>query len=518
MYNFNKSKDLPAFDIFEKLLQLVLNCKWEGDAIVCSDSEAIKTEHMPLLFAWPGILQIHLATITGKKEYSQQLNNLNKAFNDKIEYLQLRDLIDNLIKSKPFSKKKYQPPNLLSASFILLNTKKILVGPLSNYVRLRGSLGNFSILCCMISKLLGSTKEDAIITEKEIGDVFEKFITMNKLDIYWLSTYWMLNLCGDFDSKLDSFISSNTNRKGSIKFHKDSNKVPSIQRVIHKIENESLLTYAIMKKLDDSRINTDIDVNSCELAVNINQNKYFDYYLWQMRLKEELSDKNFKTIFLFLDPNGRGNDIFTNLVIRLYQVAKQSSLAMQAIRESWEGFIDDPAKTIELQLDDFDAWINLLFEKYDIRDEFFNFKALSRIVGNLDTDLDYEIIKEVRDEYKTAKHYHIPIELSQKLLKAKEELDLFVGLVIKNPDVFVEEDILMYFDEHRSKYSYMDLLEHDDIKRIVFSTEANALRENRRNILQIINKKLGGRDIKKSTLTKLLGLEPGEGKYLKYSR
>jgi len=80
-----------------------------------------------------------------------------------------------------------------------------------------------------------------------------------------------------------------------------------------------------------------------------------------------------------------------------------------------------------------------------------------------------------------------------------------------------QENQLRFFDAHKEKYNYLKLLEHDDIKKILFSTEDNAKRNNRREILPIINKKLGGRDFKKSTLTNLLGLESGEGKYMKYS-
>ena len=43
------------------------------------------------------------------------------------------------------------------------------------------------------------------------------------------------------------------------------------------------------------------------------------------------------------------------------------------------------------------------------------------------------------------------------------------------------------------------------------------MRDNRREILPIINKRLGGKIfLRGSTLTKLLGLEKGEAKYMKY--
>jgi len=81
-----------------------------------------------------------------------------------------------------------------------------------------------------------------------------------------------------------------------------------------------------------------------------------------------------------------------------------------------------------------------------------------------------------------------------------------------------QKSVLNFFDLHKEKYRYLNLLERDDIKKIDFSTAANASRDNRRKMLPIINKKLGGKNFKESTLTKLLGLEPGKEKYLKYSK
>jgi len=128
----------------------------------------------------------------------------------------------------------------------------------------------------------------------------------------------------------------------------------------------------------------------------------------------------------------------------------------------------------------------------------------------------------VRNTYKKRKKHHLPIELRQKLLEAEEELDIFVKLVIKKikkqeEKIGDQESVLSFFDVHKEKYRYLNMLERDDIKKIDFSTGANASRDNRRKIIPIINRKLGGKNFKESTLTKLLGLEPGKEQYLKYS-
>ncbi len=62
---YKNSKELPAFGIFEDLFHLVFNCKWEGENIVKRKPGPIEQENLSLLLAWPGILMIHLAKITG---------------------------------------------------------------------------------------------------------------------------------------------------------------------------------------------------------------------------------------------------------------------------------------------------------------------------------------------------------------------------------------------------------------------------------------------------------------------
>ena len=107
MFGFNNSSDLPAFDIFEKLFQIAFNCKWEGDTVVHKNSNAIKVKHLSLLFAWPGILEMQLATLTGNDNYKKQLDDLRNLLNGKVEYPQIRDFLDSLIKPKSI------PPTLI---------------------------------------------------------------------------------------------------------------------------------------------------------------------------------------------------------------------------------------------------------------------------------------------------------------------------------------------------------------------------------------------------------------------
>jgi len=500
MFGFNNSSDLPAFDIFEKLFQIAFNCKPEGDTFVHRNSKTIKVKHLSLLFAWPGILEMQLAMLTGNDKYKKQLDNLRNLLDGKVEYPQIRDFLDNLIKPKSITTtllkeankaknsgdynklydlkkqmRKYHP-KIFETLTLLLHPKSIHMGYNTNMGRLTYFLGNYYIFCCMIAKFIEGAKGDAYITIRDIQNVLESCKIKDQLDIYFLSKIWMDVQSAKTNEALSSPFSLNVKRRGSIVYLAEPISVPSIQLILHKIKIAKYLTYAFVERYDKSVTNLDIVGESCGLALNINPFENFQYYLWHLRLKDEISDNNkLTTAFLFLDANGQGDDILANLIIRLCQVANQSAVAMKSIIDSWEEFIDSPAGIVKSNLEKYDDWIFSLIENYEARDELFNFKAFSRIIGDIDTDLEYTVIKEVRDEYKTAKRYHIPIELKQKLLEAKAELDLFVGLVIKSTTVY-EEAVLNYFNENRSKYTYLDLLEHDDIKRIIFSTEANASR------------------------------------------
>jgi hypothetical protein len=260
--------------------------------------------------------------------------------------------------------------------------------------------------------------------------------------------------------------------------------------------------------------------NGIGIGYNISRNLGYENDLWRLFSFENPKSNG----YLFFNEKNDLPDVLSALVEGLFRSAKQSAIAINSIIASWDNFIKDPYEIIEEKLEKFDEWIfSFILDSYQSRDEFYKFKSFTRIIGDIDTELDYEIVNEVRDTYSKAKYYHIPIELRQKLLEAEEELDIFVKLVIKKIKMQKEkigdqESVLNFFDLRKEKYRYLNLLEHDDIKKIDFSTGANASRNNRRKILSIINRKLGGKSFNESTLTKLLGLEPGKEKYLQYSK
>jgi len=539
---YENFKELPAFDIFENLFHLVFNCKWEGENIVNTKPGPIEHENLSLLLAWPGILMIHLAQITGDTEYKNSLNELTGMLGDDTGSDQIKGYLDKIIESKKNPKilvKEAQEalknnyydalgdlrkkihrylPKIIITLLMLLHPKNLSFVLNTNLFVLVYSFSNYYVLCCMIIRCFERNDGDTYITNREIDEAYLNCGLQNQLDIFRISRIWPDVLDSIIKSQVDTFSKSNKDNKKLEALIVSKICTPSLRVLFQRIFPENAFAYIKEFDKDSGKIGLDRDIIG--LGYNTSRNLGHDNDLWRL-----FSFNNPKSNgYLFFNENNDLQDVLSAIIEGLYRSARQSAVAIKSIITSWDSFLKDPYEVIDEKLEKFDEWIySFILDSYQSRDEFYKFKPFTRIIGDIDTELDYPLINEVRDTYKEAKYYHIPIELRQKLLEAKEELDIFVKLVIKKIKLQEgrlgdEDNLLNYFDTHKEKFNYLNLLEHDDIKNIDFSTEANASRNNRRKILSIINNKLGGKAFSESTLTKLLSLEPGKEKYLQYSK
>lgn len=539
---FKNSKELPAIDIFEDLFHLVFNCKWEGENIIQRELSPIKQEDISLLLAWPGILMIHLAEITGDTTYQNSLKELRGILSGDTNAGQIRAFLDTIIvpqkipnnlfkeAQEALKNENYEAlnklrkkihrylPRIIIKFLLLLHPKNLSFVLNLDLIVLYHSLSNYFVLCCMLIRCLDRNDGDRYITNREVDEGYFKCGLQNQFDVYWISRIWSAYLNYIIKLEVNRFSKFSQENKDPTVIVFSKICTPSLKISIHRILPEN--TFAYIKEFDCDPDELVLFGNLKGFGYNISRNLGYDSDLWKL--------------FSFNYPKSNGylyfnekNDFQNNtgpLVGGLYKSARQSAIAIKSIITSWDTFLKDPYEIIEEKLEKFDEWIfSFIYDSFQTRDEFLKFKSFTRVIGDIDTELDYEIVNEVRDKYKEAKHYHIPNELRQKLLKAKEELDIFVKLVIKKLKLQEgrlgdEDNLLNYFDAHKEKFNYLKLLEHNDIKKLNFSTGANASRDNRRKILPIINKKLGGKNYKESALTKLLGLEPGGEKYLKYSK
>jgi len=533
---FENSEDLPAFSIFEELFQLALNVKWECENIVKTNPGPILQQDLSLLLAWPGILMIQLAQITGDTAYQNSLNELMRMLDYHAGSDQIRDYLDKIIESKKIPKillreaqealtnsdyeglgdlrKKIHRylPKIIITLLMLLHPKNLSFVLNSNLFLLVYSLGNYYVLCCMIIRCLKRNDGDIYITKREMDEAYLNCGLQNQLDIFQISRIWPAVLDSIINLEINNFTKSNqeNNSLEVLIFSKIS--TPSLRIFFNRIFPENAFAYIKQFDGDTDKLGLDKDLKG--IGYNISRNLGYENDLWKLFSFNNPESNG----YLFFNEKNDLQDVLAALVEGLFRCAKQSAKAIKSIISSWDSFLKDPYEIIDEKLDKFDEWIfSFMLDSYKSRDEFFKFKSFTRVIGDIDTELDYEIINEVRDFYKKGKKYHIPSEHKVKLIEAKEELDHFIKSVIKEKKFYDENELVEYFNEIRPNYKYISLLEKSDIEKIIFSTEANASRNNRRKILSIINTKLGGKSYNESTLTKLLGLEKGTEEYLKFA-
>jgi len=531
---YYNSEKLPAFELFESLFNLALNCKWEGDDIISRDSRGSNREHLSLLFAWPGILMFDLVQLTGEKSFQDTHNEIVKILQNDPEYNQIRVYLDSLIKPKNIPsilrnkiratlkkdnnanflevKKEIDRylPRVLVSILMLLHPKNLGFTLDINLLVLTNSICIYNVLCCMLARCFENNDGDTFISKDEINRLYRQMGVEDKLDIFGISRIWpaMLNIFQILEH--EEFINTTQEKDAHSIYSIKKAITPSAQICLRAIASENKFAYVSEYK---EQLDLFKKENICGFAFNLTKNLPYSIELWQI-----YSEGKIPNGYLCVAESENSQQLIQNLLDGILRSARISMKAVDSIKKSWLDFINEPTEIIEENLEIFDSWIySFIIEGYQSRDEFLKFKPLARILGDIDTELDYEIINEVREFYKKSKKFHIPSELRGKLLEAKDELEHFIKSTIKEKMHHDEKDILKHFAENSNKYNYISLLDPKDIKEIIFSTEANASRDNRRKVLPIINSKLGGKKYKDSTLTKLLGLEQGKENYLIFS-
>lgn len=446
---YKNSKELPALDIFEKLFHLALNCKWEGEDIVKTKQGPIEQKDISLLLAWPGILMIRLAQITGDTTYQKSLKKLTDMLENDTDSGQIRDYLDKIVepskipeslfkevqeavKNKNYDAQEHLRkkihrylPKIIVTLLMLLHPKNLTFVLDTNLIVLVHSLSNFFVFCSMIIRCLERNDGDTYITNKEMEDGFFHCGLQNRLDIFSISRIWTGILDSIINIQTKNHFKPSQESKDSALLIIPGIVTPSIRVFFQRILPENIFAYIKAFDSDSDKFGFDRDISG--FGYNISRNFGYENDLWRL-----ISFNNPKSNgYLFFNEKNDLQDVLSALIEGLYRSARQSAIAIKSIITSWDNFLKEPYEVIDEKLEKFDEWIySFILDSYQSRDEFYNFKSFTRVIGDIDTELDYTLVNEVRDTYKKAKYYHIPIELKQRLLDAKEELDIFVKLVI----------------------------------------------------------------------------------------
>ena len=532
---YYKSEDVPIFKVFEQLAHLAFNCKWDGENLIGRGTEPIKQNHLSLLLAWPGILMMNLVQITGDKFYDRALKELNTNLENGADYVQVKNFLDNIINPKfvptrlkselhessiandlknisKLKKELYEyVPDIITKTILLLHPRNLTLVTGSEIFSLIYSLTDFFVLWCMIVRCFDKNDGDAYITKGNIYEIYSKCENISRLDIYSLSHLFPTILDSFINLEIEEYLEFIQNDEKLKLFERSNIITPSIQFVIERIVPANYISY--IKKFNSNKIDFGLGEEVIGIGYNIRKILGFTNELWRT-----ISFNHPKSSgYLLFDKEKSQKDFLSTLIEELFRTAIYGAHAIESVSKSWDSFIDNPYEKVDEHLDKYYNWIeSILIDDYLTCDEFYKFKNFSRAIGDIDTEIDVEVVKEVRKLYKDGRKNHIPWEHRSKLMDAKRELESFIEKSIEK-EFFTEDKYIKYFNETKSQYKYLCLLEEDDIHEIGFSKAWQIQRDNFRKILSIINKKLGGKEYSESKLTKLLGIETSDQKYAKFS-
>jgi hypothetical protein len=520
-------KNLPAFDIFDRLFQIALNYKFEGGEPSHLNSDPIKFEHFSLLLAWPGILALELATLTGRRDYKNQLTSLKNLLKQNAGYTEIRNFLDNLLDYTPVpeelineersAQKRGVPKKIASVkkkirefqpelfkTLNLLFDQKFIVKEHSIYFELfKFVIGNYYIMCLMVAKHLSQDKK-TYITSEDITAILNQCGIKNQPNIYYVSRFWYQELLKISNDAITAFNIICKKAKGAA-IATTLIDIPSLPFSLEKLYFDENERFAFITEYHDTPKEFETK-KSKGFAHKISPNSFSGYDLWCLSWNKNIAEqKNSNKSFLFISDKKHGADELENILYQLYQVALYSSGVMNSLITSWGDFIDDAENMIDSNLIGFKDWYLSIVKDYKTRDQLLKFKPVSRIIKSLENEFS-EILKKAEID-------HIPDDIREKVLKANEELKSFINLVSEQyPDSLEKrgstKNLLILFDKYKEKCEYLKFLSHKQVDEdISFNTGQNYLRDTQRNLLPVIYEKLTGEKIKAGNLMRQLNLE-----------
>jgi len=558
------SENLPALDIFNKLYQLVFDYKWVGDKFLPkSSNHIIKTEHLSLLLAWPGILAMEIATLVGKKDYKNQLSSVRELLNSDVDYSRARAFFNDLIAPKPTSEellKKIKELDISHDDFEISRLGNIMhkiipelyttISLLFNPGFIYKSIGlemsflsillrNYYVICLMIADLIRKDKVEISegsqhITFREIKELLDEMEIKKEFDIYFFSTLFSHIQTSKNNDAISEFFAKEEIKKG-FRIHKTID-VPFLKLSLEKLDmgNDRFDNFAwIKRKVGPLEKKLKIENHGVAYDANPLSGKpvHIDYDLWYL-LQNEITkgQESLNPTFLFLSNQKEGKLNLQYLLEALSLTAAQCSKTVGKFKEVWDEFLYNPDEIIKNNISDYINWISPIIKNCDTREQCLDFKYLSRIVKLHGTETNDAKFKKISKDIVEAEKNHIPKKLKEKLIQGVEELLDFVDFAISyfqgigKESLLSEEEtdkikLLEFFDKHKSKYTYLCLLDHSIIEKIKFElrTEDNAIRDNITLTLVELNNLFGGATMTKNKLSVLLGFKSGESpKYEKW--
>lgn len=486
---YGRESKLLSFDIFERLLFHAFNGRIHGNWKYINET-GFEPDNLSLLLCWPIFLQFEMITLSGNVEAKRKIERLKSSLNKALTASEAKDIIDDFLTETV-------NPDFFGALNLFYHPKSIVENFDLNFIQINHSIANYVLFCFLIVESYEKQPEILLMEYKTIRNVLSRKRFVQNDTVRDMSLHWVELFLGLIDEKVKLY--DKLKREELIKpVSLGNTPYPSLNLLFEEYYIRNLNHFAEIQ----SNFNHDSEqIASTVTGMNISLDFNLNYYMWYI---PQLNDGGFHRkmgpSFLY-EAKTYWKSLRVGLIFWLREIAKYNISAMYSFMSSWERFFYDPKKDILSNINGFKTLLESILENQEIKNQFFETRIYSRIFGDLETEIHGSGIQQIREIYTAAKIEYIPYEIELKMVQADNQLRSLVNDVAKFLDKKRESErtnkvILNYFKQNKNNYEYLNLLEPDDIKMIYFDkNRMNKTRDNRRNILPIIYRKLSGKKI-----------------------
>ena len=510
------SEKINSIKIYIKFLQRLFHGKIKKKNILILDTQKFDLTSLPLLLAWPGLLQVEMTkclVASESKKFNDKINVLNKMLDGGVCTSELIQYIDEIV------------PNGTKTEFI--NTLSLLYHPDSmsrdfdiQMLNFEHYFANYTIFCFLISHFCRKRPKDLFLTYKDIKILLIEGGLPDHPKIQNLTMTWLNVFLKQINQEL--FYYRDIRKKKICPLIVGDSIYPDLKMNFNEYYFGNRNYFATVHKYNEKSHKF---MQPPIGAKNISFGRNLKYNLWFMRFSEE-TEKFFPKNHGFLFKNKhKKTEISVDLLVNgLNSIALDCASNMYSFINSCEDFWDKPKDMFLSNPKKFQSLVSSILQNKKLRHPFFEAKKYSRMVGDISNEIGDPVGRQQGEEpkkiaeriskgYVKAKSYYVSSEIRKKLLEAHEELKKLLKHInqkLKAGELFLgdPDKLYEYFTEIKGEYENLQLLDRSGFELITFGGEGNVPRANTQDVLSRIYQELTGLDYgSKSALIKVIDID-----------
>ncbi|MCD4675714.1 MAG: hypothetical protein K8S18_06905 [Desulfobacula sp.] len=521
--------------------------------------ESVTDENISILLSWPGVLAALLAKMTGNESVLEDIKKIrqfdieqipknDQSLKDKTEHVKNQQR-DQSQRKKEKHEKEYRKKN----KAILMAEKRIILKAIfllhwdtfhtdreNTKIFLR-SIAQYFLLMCFLIRYSETREQSNYLTLEEIADIVHLNTYSDYYGISNLGVFWLFFLETVTNKEINELIKK---IDGSI--HLGSNAIASKNLLMHKFLSPQNQQFSFITTIDNDYAETNDESMTIGFNINPMKKTKVPFNIWIIKnipkCEPKKNSKNYEEKAIendfFIESLPEQHENFMENILRsIFHTAKSCSDSYEAIKEDWGKLIEDTPQIVDDYLLEFEKWFNRIHESSNMLTIFIDFKPLKRAMQTLDCDLDYDIVKTLRQKSKSKQRYgYISLETQEKLIDACNEIEDFVknvnlnipitkdvksstktekskvkmqnyDLAFKDRTNIDPESLRNFFDRKKQEYTYLKEIDSEIITDCnLLDTKFNTTRQLSRKILPIIKDQIDGdkKSMKGNTILRTL--------------